>query len=95
MTQIDPRRTVQRLETMAAAPMGEELAMMDLDTGNYVVLNRIGAAVWEEIAEPVAVSSLIDRLRARFDVPAERCAQDVLGFLAELDAKGLLRIGDA
>lgn len=95
MPALAPHRIVQRLETLAAAPMGDELAMMDLDTGNYVVLNRIGAAIWDEIGEPLAVSDLVDRMRARFDVPPERCEADVLQFLGELQAKGLVRVGKA
>jgi hypothetical protein len=95
VTTIDRLSAVQRLDTLAAAPMGDELAMMDLDTGNYVVLDRIGAAIWEEIAEPVRVAELIDRLCARFDVTAERCETDVMDFLRKLEARRLLRVGHA
>jgi hypothetical protein len=92
---LDPRRTVQRSETLAAVPMGDELAMMDLDTGNYVVLNRIAAAIWEEIGEPVAIGDLVGRMRTRFEVAPERCEADVLRFIGELEAKGLVSVGEA
>jgi hypothetical protein len=95
VTILDGNSRVQRLETLAAAPMGDELAMMDLDTGKYVVLDRVGAAVWDELAEPVGVGDLIDRLEARFEVTRKRCETDVLDFLRELHAKGLIRVAEA
>lgn len=95
MTMIDTSQTVQRLETRAAAPMGDEIAMMDLDTGNYAVLNRVAAAIWEEIQEPVTVAELVGRMRARFDVPREQCEAEVLQFLGTLHEKGLVSIRNA
>lgn len=95
MTKLDSHSIVQRVEDLAAAPMGDELAMMDLDTGKYLVLDRIGAVIWEELSEPVRVGDLIARLEARYDVTRERCAADVTNFLRQLDEKGLIRVGEA
>jgi hypothetical protein len=95
MTRLNADSVVERIGTLATAPMGEELAMMDLDTGKYLVLDRLGATIWEALERPVRVGDLIDRLQAGFDVTRERCEADVLDFLQQLQAKGLLRAGDA
>lgn len=95
MAKLDRNSTVQKLEALVSAPMGDELAMMDLDSGKYLVLDRIGAIVWEEIAEPIRVGDLIDRLEARFAVARDQCEADVLTFLGQLETRGLLRAVEA
>jgi hypothetical protein len=87
---LDLGSVVQRNETLATAPMGEELAMMDLDTGKYLVLDRIGAAIWEKLDEPIHVGDLIGVLAADYDVTREQCESDVLGFLQQLHSRGLV-----
>ena len=82
---------IQRVDKLVSAPMGAELAMMDLESGKYLVLDQIGAIVWEEIAEPIRVGDLVSRLQARFEVAEDKCEADVLSFLGQLQTKGLLR----
>jgi hypothetical protein len=94
MTRLNGDSTVQHLEALVSAPMGDELAMMDLETGKYLVLDRIGAVIWEELDEPIRVRDLVDGLQARFEVDRDRCEADVLTFLRQLQDKGLLRVSD-
>jgi hypothetical protein len=95
MARLNGDSTVQQLEALVTAPMGDELAMMDLETGKYLVLDRIGTAVWEELEAPVPVRELVDRLQAQFEVDRTQCETDVLKFLEQLLDKGLLRVSDA
>ena len=82
---------VVRTSDVVSAPLGADLAMMDLDSGSYFVLDAIGAAIWEQLDQPVRVRDLCERLRAQFDVTPERCEEDVLQYLEKLDARRLLR----
>lgn len=95
MAALDGDSTVQKVEALVSAPMGDELAMMDLETGKYLVLDRIGALIWEELEAPIRVRDLVDRLQARFEVGRPQCESDVLKFLRQLCDKGLLRVSDA
>jgi len=88
---ISPDAVVVRAGDLVAAPIGSDLAMMDLDSGSYFVLDSIGAAIWEQLEQPVRVRDLCTRLRERFDVSESRCEADVLQYLEKLDAKRLLR----
>ncbi len=76
---------------VVAAPLGDETAMMDVDTGTYFVLDDVASVVWGELATPVAVEALLARLQEHYSVSAGACAEDVLPFLATLVDKGLVR----
>ncbi len=80
-----------RNDALVTAPMGADVAMMDMDTGKYFVLQEVAAFIWERLAEPATAAELCDALTQRYDVTAERCRADVLPFLQNAHDKGLLR----
>jgi hypothetical protein len=90
---IDQDCIIVRIGDLVTAPMGDELAMMDMVTGTYFVLDKVAAAIWELIERPMAVRALCDRLRERFDVPEGRCEAEVIPFLEKLALKNLVRVG--
>jgi hypothetical protein len=83
---------VVRTGDLVSAPMGDEIAMMDMETGTYFVLDAIAAAIWEQIEEPVRVSALCSELGSIYDVTASECEADVLPFLQSLHEKRIVRI---
>ncbi len=82
---------VERVESLAPAPMGDELAMLDLDTGKYFVIDRLGAVIWERLEATVRVADLLAELKVAYDVTPQRCEADVIAFLRQLHDKGLVR----
>jgi len=91
---IDQDSVVVRTGDLVTAPMGDELAMMDMLSGKYFVLDRVAAAIWESIETPLSVRTLCEQLRERFDVPEGRCEADVIPFLENLALKNLVRVTD-
>ena len=81
-----------RAERHVTAALGDGLAMMEIDTGTYYLLDEVAAAVWSRLAQPTRVSELMAELRRSYDVATERCEADVLPFLARLRDKGLVRV---
>ena len=81
-----------RNEALVVAPMGEDVAMMDMGTGKYFVLHEVAAFIWERLANPATPAELCEALAQRYDVTAERCRADVLPFLQKAHDKGLLRL---
>lgn len=65
--------------------------MMDLGSGSYYLLDDIATFIWARLSHPTEVLSLVEALQERYDVAAEKCAADVLRFLAHLHDKGLVR----
>jgi len=80
-----------RNDALVSAQMGTDLAMMDMDTGKYFVLQEVAAFIWDRLADPATPAQLCEVLTRRYDVTAERCRGDVLPFLQKAHDKGLLR----
>jgi len=74
-----------------SAPLGEQVAMMDVGSGAYCLLDDIGTFIWARLSDPTPVQSLLDALQERYDVAAEECAADVLRFLGQLHERGIVR----
>lgn len=81
-----------RADHHVSAPLGEALAMMDVDAGRYYLLDDVAAAVWARLARPTPVAELLAELQRTYDVEPARCEADVLPFLRRLHEKGLVRV---
>jgi len=69
-----------------------EKAMLNIQKGKYYVLDPIASRVWGLIEHPCAVRDLVVTLVEEYDVEEKKCQNDVLSFLNELYAKGLVSI---
>lgn len=84
------------LETIVArgadhveAQMGSQTVMMSVSRGKYFALDGTGQRIWECLAEPAAVGDIIEHLVREYDVERDRCAAEVVSFIAELMDNGL------
>jgi hypothetical protein len=75
---------VQRQGEWLSAMVGSECVMMSTESGNYISLSRVGARIWELIAQPTSLAALCDQLVLEFDVPPDVCRAEVEAFLDEL-----------
>ena len=81
---------VARAPEALGAEVGREVVLMSVERGAYFALDPVGAEVWSRLGEPIAVRALCASLTHAYDVDADACAADVLPFLEELRAAGLL-----
>lgn len=88
---ITPDTLLVRNDSLVSAPMGADVAMMDMDTGKYFVLQEVAAFVWDRLAQPATAEELCAALMQVYDVTAERCRAELLPFLQNAHDKGLLR----
>ncbi len=72
--------------------MGDDVAMMDMQSGKYFVLAEVAASIWERLAEPVRPAALCAALSEVYDVSPEQCRAEVLAFLESAHADGLVQI---
>lgn len=89
---IEPSTVVRRSGDLVTAPLGQGLAMMDVESGTYFVLDDIGTFVWSRLAEAVQVAELLAELERLYDVTPEECERDVLALLGRMHAKGTVEI---
>ena len=69
-----------------------EKVMMNLDKGEYFMMNEVGSRIWEIISEPVNVKGIIDTLRSEYEVDEETCKDTVVEFLGRLNNADLISI---
>ena len=88
---LDLNSQVARVADMMAAPVDQDLVILNLATNTYVGLDGIGRRIWELLETPQSVEALCRHLGQEFDGSPDEIAADVMSFLRELEAEGLLQ----
>lgn len=70
----------------------DELVMMDLQSGAYFNLDRIGTIIWGLLENPVRFGDLCQTMHARYDAPLETIRLDVATLLSQMLDHKLVRI---
>lgn len=83
---------IKNTTNVLSGKLGNELVMMDIESGNYLNINNVGATIWEMINEPILVEDLLQQLLNRFDVAEEQCKNELFEFLGELNAQKLITL---
>jgi hypothetical protein len=78
-----------------SSDLAGETVLLSMQSAMYYGLDEVGSRIWELVRQPVRVADLRDAIMREYDVEPERCEADVLGFLRELAAKGLIEVGIA
>lgn len=89
---IDESSVVVAADHQTSAEVDGESVILDLEGGVYYGLNPVGAQVWEKIQEPVAVEDVIAEITDRYNVDTERCRNDVLSLLQDLEENDLVKV---
>jgi hypothetical protein len=75
-----------------SAAVGDEAVILGMTKGMYYGLDGVGSRIWETIKTPKRVSEIRDEIAREFGVDQQRCAGDVMRFLAELEANGMIEV---
>lgn len=89
---FDLNTRVVRVAEAMAARVDKEIVILNLASDHYVGLDEIGRRVWELLETPQRTEVLCRRLAGEFDAPLEVVAGDVLPFLGQLEAEGLVHV---
>lgn len=89
---INENTVIKRNASLQPVDINGQLSMLNVETGKYVVLNPVGALIWELAAEQVAVKDILTRLIEEFDVAPDVCAKQVLPYLKNLKKERLINI---
>jgi hypothetical protein len=71
--------------------LGEELVLVDLDSGQYYTLNPSGTLIWENLGRFETVAALSQFLARETSEELDTVRADVEDLLEELTARKLLR----
>ena len=72
-----------------------ETVILDPTSGRYFGLDGVGSRVWDMLQTPTSLRTMVTAIISEYDVDADTCERDLRALLAELDAKGLVVVGDA
>jgi len=74
-----------------ATCMEGETVLLDLTTGRYYTLNRLGSVIWEHCTGQNTISDIHAVLCDRFTVASERALDDLVFLVNQLIQEGLLQ----
>jgi hypothetical protein len=67
-----------------------EAVLLNLKTGVYLGLNRIGTRIWQLLQEDGALSRVMDVMLQEYDVTQEKLAKDLLNLIGQMEKQGLV-----
>ncbi len=71
--------------------MDGETVLLDLSSGRYYTLNRLGSVIWEHCTGQSTMTDIHAAICDRFDVAPERALVDLVALVNELIQEGLLQ----
>src|SRR5688572_5016456 len=83
--------------TVISETFGDEVVVVNLQSGSYYSLEREAACAWTILDEGSTEADLVDRIAQRYAAPHAEIAGALKSFLAELQHEGLVTTssGDA
>ncbi len=91
MTDLTPDTALIRNPELVAAEMDGDLVMMSIDNGEYYGVGGVGPRIWELLESPRTVEQITAAIVEEFEVEADSCREDMLGFIRQLLDMGLVR----
>lgn len=91
----EPSTLVAADSAIVSCALDEQRILLDLSCSRYYSLNKVGACLWEAMAEPTSVAALQDIVIARFNVSAQQCRDDVDALLTALSGSALIAVHHA
>jgi len=92
---VDPTildRTILRPSPDAqGTSMDGETVLLDISTGRYYTLNRLGSFIWEHCTGHSTIRDIHAALCDRFDVTAEQALDDLIDLVNQLLQERLLQ----
>lgn len=89
---IEKENIISRNPEIDATDLDGEVVMMNMEKGQYFMMNEVGSRIWEIIEEPIKVSEIINALLSEFEVEREECENTVMEFLNDLNYGALIKV---
>jgi hypothetical protein len=79
-------------EHVIVRQLGDESVMLDMARGCYFGLDPVGARIWQLLSQTSSFGEIVERLADEYDVTPEQAESDLVRFVDELTANGLLSV---
>ena len=78
-------------KTIVQSQIGEEVVMLDMESGFYFGLNSVASVIWGLLADEIGFEKLIDQLMAQFNVERSVCEADTQELLDQMLEINIIR----
>ncbi|TWH48807.1 PqqD family protein [Sporomusa sp. KB1] len=85
---------IVRIADLMTTSVDKEIIIMNLAKNNYVALDDIGRRIWAILENPCRIDELCQQLSQEYKTDLAQVTADVLPFLNELQAEGLVCTAD-
>jgi hypothetical protein len=78
-------------KAIVQSKIGEEVVMLDMDSGFYFGLNSVASVIWGLLANEIAFEALIGQLMEQFEVERSLCETDTKELLDQMLEKNIIK----
>jgi hypothetical protein len=72
--------------------LGDEVAILNSETGTYFGLDPVGSRIWCLMAEGIGIDEVVTRLLSEYQVDEERVRDDLRELIEQLEARALVQV---
>jgi len=72
--------------------LGDEVAILNSETGTYFGLDPVGSRIWCLMAEGLGIDEVVAKLLAEYQVDEERVRNDLRELIEQLEERALVQI---
>lgn len=80
---------LQRATGTVETQLDDTRVLLNADL-EYLGLDAVAQQIWDLLATPASLDQLVDQLTTTYDISPEECRRDVLRFLEDMQAHGLV-----
>ncbi|MGH7469802.1 MAG: PqqD family protein [Longimicrobiales bacterium] len=89
---ISKNSTVVATTHQVSCTVHGEAVILQMKDGVYYSLDAVGARVWSRLQQPASVNELCQLIVSEYEVDLERCEQDLLSLLQDLEQASLIEV---
>ena len=85
---------IQLSKSVVWTKLGEEVAILNSQTGTYFGLDAVGSRIWCLMADGAAVDEVVSTLLTEYGVDEQRVRDDLRELIDQLAARSLVQISN-
>jgi hypothetical protein len=83
---------IRKDDRFLVSELGDDIVMMNTNSGHYLGLNTVSADIWKLMAQPIAAGTIIDNLISQYDIDRESCETQTLACLNKMLLIGMIEL---
>ncbi len=83
-------RTLRVSDQVIFKPVGDEMVLLDFQSGMYYGLDPVGARIWQLLASERSLGDIVETILGEYDVAREEVERDIDRLVEELERRGLV-----